>query len=101
MYFYRKKFDHAKIVFIDNMIFFSFKILSNKLCGGGRGCSSVFLLNLETCPSEQVDLLFGFIPSTTKPRALLTWVIGSCQVSKWNYTEEQSPVSELESVIRF
>lgn len=72
VYFYRKKFDHAKIVFIDNMIFFSFKILSNKLCGGGRGCCSVFLLNLETCPSEQVDLLFGFIPSTTKPRALLT-----------------------------
>lgn len=83
------------MVFIENMIFFSFKILSNKLCGGGRGCCRVLilLLNLETCPSEQVDLLLCFIPTATEPRALLTRVIGTCQMSKCNYTEEQSPVS--------
>lgn len=59
----------------------------------------ILLLNLETCPSEQVDLLLCFTPAAAKPRALLTSAIGSCQMSKWSYTEEQSPVSELESAI--
>lgn len=94
--------DHTKIIFIENMKIFSFKILSNKLCGGGRGYCKVLilLLNLETCPSEQEDLLLCFVPTATKPHALRTRVIGSCQMSEWNYTEEQNPVSELESAIR-
>lgn len=58
------------------------------------------LLNLGTRPSEQEDLLLCFIPTATKPHALLTRVIGSCQMSEWSYTEEQNPVSELESAIR-
>lgn len=100
MNFFRKKIDHVKIVFIENMIIFAFKILSNKLCRGGKGCCRVLilLLNLETCLSEQVDLLSCFILIATKSCALLTWVIGSCQTSKWNYTER--PVSKLESVIK-